>query len=146
MNEEELIEKARAAQAEREREAAGIKVRDEQRKEQLSMAYECTSVYMIAWAKRFRKLAKKVGLRRQYYVSRWRISDSFDVGEDGRLYNTAYTSVIKVKSKYKEKESRNISREFWDIAFGPNTDMLSFSETEMRQRVDKLFEDALMRG
>ena len=138
INEKELIEKARAAKVEREKEEAeqrALVAKKAQEKALLNERREITLAYMRECAKRFPVLAKKIGL----YSSLWSLTTgaggAFNVKKNGSLYRKDGTKVKK----------------YSDCIFPGNQkidnlvgDPALFTEAEMRQRVDKLFEDALM--
>jgi len=129
-NENDLIERARAAQVGRDRQAA--EERDFQRLEQQS--HELTLAYMRWWAKRFPALANKVGL--PYSGS--------ENDKKSWLLVANYGSSFHVTKRGELALAGNCQFLLASIARVARRRSPPFSEAEMRQRVDKLFEDALM--
>ena len=132
MNEQELIEKARAAQLERDRKAEeerNRQARAVQAAAQRVAKQNNAFAYMLEWAKKFPALAKKVGLP----GDSWTLtagSCQICVEKKGRLYG--FNGRIKnCGDCYPVIE--------YLLGYASN-----YSEAEIRQQVDKLFENALM--
>jgi len=155
-NEKNLVEKARAAQLERERQAS-----DERNLQKITQqSHELTLDYMCWWARKFPAMAQKAGLPYRgipSYKKSWLLLVSNAPCVSYEFYITAYgelrverlrrggTTLIRLgaakrESYYKE----NLESVLTSMAHVDGRRSPPFSEVEMRQRVDKLFEDALM--
>jgi len=150
--ENDLIERARAAQAQRDRQAMDARnsaaLLEEQRKNML--------VYMQESAKRVADLAKKAGLpvMDRCVFKGWagHCHNDFYVGAYGQLlhgYGYSQGNATRIK-KYKDCTTdckRLLDRFINFVANGNSNPILAphtLPEAEIRQRVDKVFEAALV--
>jgi len=144
VNEQELIEKARAAQMEREEKARSAEERKKQWVVLLDEQREITVAYMLIWAKKFARLAKESGCPPPVRGKYWSYGN-LCIGKNGHLYHNSFAKNPDRIKKYGDfRTNSDTSGTINRLMFGSGCDPYTFSEAEMRQRVDKLFEDVLL--